>query len=345
MFKNILVQALCNTGDVVLSTGAIGLLRKAYPEAKITVMVRPVSREVVEDNPYIDAVIIADYKSKKTSVKGILEFAQELKNRKFDLCISIDGKDRSAILAWVAGIPVRIGADNVFKHLNYWRRKMYTAVYSPDCDLDRSHQAEMMQSIVQQITGLNDTAPLSMATVREPHREKVRHLINQLPAHENRIALCVKGTFPLKDWPREKFVQLIDRLNVRYPNSAFYIIGAPGDHDYAEKIVIASQVPVANFCGQTSLVDLRALFMQTHLFISVCTGAVHIASTTEVPIVTIYGCTTPDRWHPLNNNYRTVHAGLTCSPCSIPADACPEHHCMNNISVADVEQAVAELVD
>jgi len=343
MFKNILVQALCNTGDVVLCTAAIGLLRKAYPEAKITVMVRPISREIVEDNPYIDDVIIADYKSKQSSFGGMLKMVQDIKARKFDLSIALDGKQRSALLGWLARIPVRVGANNIFNRLPYLRRKMFTKIISPDCDTNKSHQSEIFQSIVRQLTGITGVAPLSMAQVRERHKEKAQQLINQLPAHEERIALCVKGTFPLKDWQQEKFVQLIERMNTKYPNSAFYIIGAPGDYDYAEEIVKAAKVPVVNFCGQTSLVDLRALLMETQLFISVCTGAVHIASTTEVPIVVIYGCTTPVRWHPLNQNYRVVHAGLTCTPCSIPADACPEHSCMKNISVADVEKAVDEL--
>jgi len=340
MFKNIFVQALCNTGDVVLCTAAIGLLKKAYPEAKITVMVRPLSREVVEDNPYIDDVIVADYKSKQSSFGGMLRLVQEIKARKFDLSIALDGKQRSALLGWLAGIPVRVGANYIFNGLPYLRRKMFTKIVSPDCDTNNSHQSEIFQSIVRQLTGITGVAPISMARVRAHHKEKVQQLISQLPAHENRIALCVKGTFPLKDWPAEYFVELIERLHITYPKSAFYIVGAPGDYEYANTIVSSTRIPVINFCGQTSLVDLRALLMESDLFISVCTGAVHVASTTNVKTVVIYGCTTPVRWHPLNECYSVVYAGLDCSPCSIPADACPEHKCMRSISVEQVEKVI-----
>ena len=47
-YKNILVNALVNLGDVVLTTGAIALLKKAYPEARITMLVKPVVRQAVE---------------------------------------------------------------------------------------------------------------------------------------------------------------------------------------------------------------------------------------------------------------------------------------------------------
>lgn len=43
-YQNILVNALVNLGDVVLTTSAVALLRQAYPGAKITMLVKPVCR-------------------------------------------------------------------------------------------------------------------------------------------------------------------------------------------------------------------------------------------------------------------------------------------------------------
>ena len=42
MFKNILVNALVNLGDVVLTTSALALIKKNFPETKITMFVKPV---------------------------------------------------------------------------------------------------------------------------------------------------------------------------------------------------------------------------------------------------------------------------------------------------------------
>ena len=57
-YKNILVNALINLGDVVVSTSAIKLLRIAYPEARITLLCKGVVRQAVENNPVIDEVIV-----------------------------------------------------------------------------------------------------------------------------------------------------------------------------------------------------------------------------------------------------------------------------------------------
>ena len=89
-YQNILVNALVNLGDVVLTTSAIALLRKAYPGARITMLVRPVVRQAVENNPVIDDVILFDYKAKENSFGKMLAMVQELRRRHFDLSISFD---------------------------------------------------------------------------------------------------------------------------------------------------------------------------------------------------------------------------------------------------------------
>ena len=113
-YKNILVNSLVNLGDVVLTTSAIALLKKVYPQAKITMLVRPVVREAVENNPVIDEVMIFDYKAKENSLGKMWSMVKEIRHKKFDFSISFDRKSRPAILCWLAGIPVRVGPDRVF---------------------------------------------------------------------------------------------------------------------------------------------------------------------------------------------------------------------------------------
>ena len=113
-YRNILVNALVNLGDVVLTTSAIALLKQAYPKAKITMLARPVVRQAVENNPVIDEVIIFDYKAKQNSFHKMMDMVKTIKSHHFDLSVSFDRKLRPALLCWLAGIPVRIGPDRVF---------------------------------------------------------------------------------------------------------------------------------------------------------------------------------------------------------------------------------------
>lgn len=72
------MNALVNLGDVVLTTSAVALLRQAYPSAKITMFVKPVCREAVENNPVVDHVLAFDYQAKKKSLQDMFLMAERM---------------------------------------------------------------------------------------------------------------------------------------------------------------------------------------------------------------------------------------------------------------------------
>lgn len=333
-YKNILVNALVNLGDVVLTTSAVALLKKAYPDAKITMLVKPVVRQAVENNPLIDEVMVFQYKAKENSFGKMLEMVKVIKRHHFDLSISFDRKLRPALLCWLARIPTRVGPNKVFDDKPSRVTWLYTHVMHIAHDLDATLQAETYQTIVREFTGLKDHAEPVFACITDEAEQNAEELLSRLPKTEKRIALCVKGTFELKTWPKEYFVEVVDALAKRY-EAAFFIVGAPNDWEYADEVIAAMKQPVLNFCGETSLVDLAAVIRKSDLLITVDTGATHIAATTGVKMVTMYGCTSPDRWHPINENARVLTSREKCCPCSVRADECssnPKPACLWNIT-------------
>lgn len=334
-YANILVYSLVNLGDVLLTTSAVALLKKKYPQAKISMMVRPMAAEILQNNPVIDEVIIYDYKGLHKSITKMLAFARCLWARKFDLSISFDQKLRPALLCLLAGIPVRVGPDRVFADKLSWITKLYTQTITIPHDITSTHQAETYQAIVRGLTGYHDSMRPVIGTIMPQHKQKAKSLLSTLPTSKIRIGLCVKGTFALKNWPQEHFAQLVDRLAAQY-DASFFIIGAPEDRAYAGEVVAKTNTSIANFCGQTGLMDLAALLHQTDLFITVDTGAAHIGAAIGVPMVVIFGCTSPQRWHPLSDKAVVVSSEEACCPCHVSEDECPEHLCMNNISADQV---------
>ena len=333
-YKNILVNALVNLGDVVLTTSAVALLKKAYPSAKITMLVRPVVHEAVENNPVIDEVVLFDYKAKQNSMGKMWSMVQQLRRQHFDLAVSFDRKLRPAILCWLAGIPVRVGPDRVFDDKPSRVTWLYTDVIHIAHNLENTLQAETYQQIVRGFTGMEGHEKPVMARILPENENRAVALLRQLPQADKKIAFCVKGTFPLKTWPKEYFSVLAAELSQRY-SAAFFIVGAPGDRDYADEVITSMNQPVMNFCGNTSLADLAALLSMADLFVTVDTGATHIAATTGVPMVTIYGCTSQKRWHPYNENASVFTTEEICCPCKIAPESCPswpKPKCLWNIT-------------
>ena len=343
MFKNILVNALVNLGDVVLTTSALALIKKNFPETKITMLVKPVVKDAVIDNPVVDDVIVLDYKAKENSFGKMRELVKDIRRRNFDLAISFDRKLRPALITFFARIPRRVVPSKVFDDNKSRVTLLYTDVVEISHDLNKTLQAETYQEIVRKFFNIDGHETPKFPKKSSPVADK---LLARLPQKKFKIALCVKGTFPLKTWSKEYFAKVVRELDKKF-DAAFFIVGAPNDKSYADEVIAEIGFNVENFCGETSLTDLAELFRRADLFITVDTGATHIAATTGIKMVTMYGCTSPDRWHPINKNAVALTSRESCCPCTCKAEECPTYPkpaCLQNVTPAQVLDAAIKFL-
>lgn len=339
MFKNILVNALVNLGDVVLTTSALALIKKNFPDTRITMLVKPVVKDAVIDNPVVDDVIVLDYRAKENSFGKMGELVKEIRRRNFDLAISFDRKLRPALITFFARIPRRVCPSKVFDDNKSRVTLLYTDVIEISHDLNKTLQAETYQEIIRKFFNIEGHETPKFPKKFSPVADE---LLARLPKTRFKIALCVKGTFPLKTWSKEYFAEVVKVLRRNY-DAAFFIVGAPNDRDYADEVISEIGFDVENFCGETSLTDLAELFRRADLFITVDTGATHIAATTGVKMLTIYGCTSPERWHPINPNAIVFTSRENCCPCTYRVEECPTYPkpaCLNNITPAQVLETI-----
>ena len=111
-YKNILILNLRKIGDTIMATSSAYLLKRAYPKATITMLVKPLTKSIVENNPVIDEVLLYDY-SHKAKWNDIKKTVNNIKSKNFDLAVIIDNKPRSALLSYLAKIPKRIGFEKI----------------------------------------------------------------------------------------------------------------------------------------------------------------------------------------------------------------------------------------
>ena len=263
---------------------------------------------------------------------------------KFDLSISFDRKLRPALLTFMSGIKKRVGPSKVFDDDTSRVTILYTDVIKITHDLNKTHQSETYQEIVRKFFNIE-----GHGTPQFPRTFSIKanELLSHFAPNKFKIALCVKGTFPLKNWSKEYFVEVVDALSIKY-DAEFFIIGAPDDREYADEVIAAMKVDVKNFCGETSLTDLAEIFRKIDLFITVDTGSAHIAATTEVKMVTIFGCTPLSRWRPINPNAISLTSNEKCCPCKVKPENCPSYpkpNCLYNVKPEDVIKAAIELLD
>lgn len=342
-YRNILIHSLVNIGDVVLVTGAADLLRRAFPRARITMLVRPDVAGLLADHPVLDEILVFDYKSRDRSLARQWRFIQEIRKRRFDLAISFDSKLRPALLTKLAGIPVRVVPERVFDDRPTRLGRLYTQVIRLPFAIGSHLQADIYQEIVRQFSGIRGAGVPVLGRLGAENRAKAAALLAEAAPGSPRIALCIKSTFALKDWPLEYFARLIEALHAK-TGAAFFIVGAAGHRTYADRLRALTGVPAANLCGATSLKELAAVLSMTDLLVSVCTGTVHIAATAGVPTIVLYGCGSPKKWAPLNPNAVTLSREPPCCPCSKGEDECDMRHCLKRILPDEVCQTALTLL-
>ena len=96
----------------MLTTPAIKALRQAYPASRITILVSPVTLDLVEGNPYIDEILVDDRKAPHRGLLGFWRLVRELRAKKFDLAVIFHTKRRYNFACFAAGIPFRLGYKN-----------------------------------------------------------------------------------------------------------------------------------------------------------------------------------------------------------------------------------------
>ncbi|MBF0619797.1 MAG: glycosyltransferase family 9 protein, partial [Candidatus Omnitrophica bacterium] len=107
--KNILIVRTDRIGDVVLTIPAIRAVKKAFPNARVTVWVAAMTKDLVSGLSFVDEVITEDL---KTGWFGYMRLVMELMQRKFDCAIIYHTKRRTNMACALAGIPMRLGYLN-----------------------------------------------------------------------------------------------------------------------------------------------------------------------------------------------------------------------------------------
>ncbi len=140
-------------------------------------------------------------------------------------------------------------------------------------------------------------------------------------------------------WPRERFIALADELITRH-NATVALIGAPHERAALDEMAAALCRPDQSFVQAGSLLELLSLFRRADLLFSNESGPTHLASLTDIPIVTLFGPTIEAQWRPLRQKKLTILRGLErCRPCRHAA--CPlDWACIRNITVEQALGAV-----
>ncbi len=324
-----------------MSIPALREIRRIFPRAEITLLVRPWVQEVYSAVEFVDEVIPYDKEKEHRGLWGLLGLAGVLRRRQFDAAILLQNAFEAAFLAWCARIPVRVGyardARSVFLthacRVDPAVRSVHQAYYY----LGILAGAGLLENRLWEHPGYVLNIGIGIRTEDQEAAQRI------LRAHGIAAGQAVVGLNPgayyggAKRWLSDRYAAVADAL-VRKHGVRILIFGAAGERRLAEQIAQNMKAVPVILAGETTLGQLMGLIRECRLLITNDSGPMHLAAALDVPQLAIFGSTSETATGPLSSRAEVIKHPVDCNPCFLRE--CPiDFPCMNLISVERVVRA------
>ncbi len=327
-------------GDSVLTTPLIQKTKKLFPDTQLVVITRPQTEDIFKPLPEVAEVILND-KRGWNKIAGVWKTARNIRKASIDILLVPHRSFRSALIAWLSGVKIRIGFTSSEGWFLYTKTVPFNWMIH-----DAERNLSLLQGIAKEQFG---GEKLSMAFTPSAEENVARLLKDFNLEGKKLVGIHAGSAWPTKCWPQEYFVELISKLQTELGVQCVLVGGGKQDTDLGEKICQLAQGHAASLCGKTSLADLMALMKHLSLFITNDSGPMHIATAFDVPTLAIFGPTTRELgFFPYGQGHRVLEVrDLPCRPCALHGGKkCPLGHfkCMKDITPEEVFKNAKEML-
>ncbi|MEX2117819.1 MAG: lipopolysaccharide heptosyltransferase II [Bacteroidota bacterium] len=326
--KRILVIQTAFIGDVILTLPLVQVLKDFFAGSAIDFVVVPRSAEVCFNHPAISRVIQFDKAGSAGGIGGLWRIAKELRKNEYELAIVPHRSLRSAVLAFLARIPLRVGFDTSTG------RFLFTSTVHYDSDI---HEIERNLSLLRAY-GIETPGRILPRVYPGPAERSAVDVLLESAGNQsaNLIGIAPGTVWNTKRWLKDRFASLAE-LFLAEGNSVVLVGGGDDAELCAEIAGLVGPERVINAAGRLSLLGSAELLRRCRLLVSNDSAPMHLAVAVGTPVVAIFGATVPEfGFAPAGPRDEVVEVrGLSCRPCSSHGGKeCPikTFECMLNIS-------------
>jgi lipopolysaccharide heptosyltransferase I len=337
--KNILIIKPSSLGDIVLALPALAALRKSFPDAEISWLVRPEFAPLLENHPHLTRTIPFDRKFlgkawfNPFALGFLLSLIQQLRRSNFDAIFDFQGLFRTASLARLSGCKKRFGMANAREFGRFFYS--HKVPQNQDCIHVVDYYLKIVRAAGACDVDVRFVFPQDVTAADSVGKLLVKHGIEP----DNYAVLVPGSAHRDKCWPVERFAALADRISSQ-SGLPVVAVGTSPEADLVDRLKGLANVTVANLAGQTSLKELVVLLKAAKLVVTNDTGPGHIAAALGVPLVMIFGYVNPARLAP----YGRSHCVAAIEPCNrgLVIRSKDKRYDVKNITVDNVYKKVCE---
>lgn len=323
-------------GDTLFATPFIRAIKENFPQAHIAVFTHPRCKEILDGNPNIDEIIMYDEKGEHRHLWAKFSIISKLKSEKFDAAFILRKSLSRTMILFLSNITERIGYSS--KRAGFLLTKK---IPLPKKDLHRvEHFLDIARAIGIEPKSLNYDFFISEEDIK-----KADEILNEngIGLQGKYIALHAGGNWMPKRWPFENFAKLADEICHRLKYKVVFT-GTEKDLILVKNICGLMKVKPIVLCGKINLKVLGAVFERSACMISNDSGPLHIAYSLKVPVIGLFGPTSPEITGPYGGNVKKLIWKDT--GCKVPCYKldCHDNKCMKVITVEEVFEAVKGMV-
>ena len=325
-------------GDIIFTTPAIRAVRENYPNARISVLVWPSCKEILEDHPDINEILINDEADEHRGLFGKFKLIRQLRREKFDYAFLFHRSRTRAFLCFLAGIKERIGyATN--------RRGFFLTRSIKPLEYDSLHRVDYYLGIVRSAGLQVSNHPgcvFGVGRESEAWAEEF-FLKNGVGPGDLKIIFNPGANRTSKRWSPANFGRLARRMIENW-NAKIILTGVPKDHEIFQIIHHEAGHPLISAVGAANLKQFGALVKKSDLYIGNDSGPTHMAATLGTPLVALYGPQDPKITGPYGQTPKEII--FKNKGCAVPCrrSDCDQMRCIDEISVEEVKQAASRLL-
>ncbi len=329
-FSNILALDFSLIGDLVMLSPALRRLREAYPAAKITLVGQPVAWELFRAGNLVDDVVVWDKRGEERGFGGLLRLARHLRRKNYDAAFIFHRSFGSALVAFLARIPVRVGYRHELRDFLLTHR-----VKQPELP---GHLTRENLHLLDEVGIHGEETPVEVDVDSAFERSYLNRMKQRLEVNGRPIVVvCPLGGWPTKSWKPHLVNGLLDLFDVHV--ATFVIVGAPGEEQHSSEIYSVNN-EVVNLVGRTTLREMVYLVRKADVVVSPDTSVVHLAAAVGTPVVALFGPTAAERCGPdPGAKASVIYGNVNCLKCYLKR-CNKEPFCMDTITPDEVKAEV-----
>ena len=333
-------------GDVVLTLPVVQSLRRAYPVARIFVVTKSPSDELLLGHPAVDTVLTLP-SGPENGFWQKAKFARSLKKYNFDVGAVFPNSFGSAFLLFLAGAKCRLGYNTDSRDI-LLTHPVTTTPHLKRAQYRVEYYFKILSALKLDTTdcGFDTLAPQEEdATTREV-------LLDMGLDEDEEFITLHPGTSKVeRSWHAERFSILCQKL-IKEDGKRVVLLGTKNELELLNRIRNFGQPEAIKVIPQVNLRVLAGILKKSQMFIGNDSGMMHLASMVGVPVLGIFGPGSPKTTGPYMplEKQEIVTRNFSCSPCrqrffkECKPSPLYKPYCLEDITVKDVHEGIHRLL-